>query len=385
MVELRCDHNSQRELSNHSQLEYPNAKKILLLSPYDAMSHQYWRKCLVSEISAHDFTVVSLPARHFSWRFRGNSLSLAHDEHLDERYDLVIATSITDLSALVGMKSQLASVPAILYFHENQFAFPERVAGLNKLDSIGRSHLVERQITSIYAAVSADRLVFNSEYNKFSFLSGADKLLQKMPDFVPSGLVASLENKSQVIPVPLDKNCFQKNTASDRFKVVWNHRWKWDKGLTELKAIVHSLVESQLDFEFHLIGQQFENTASEMTETVELLKGKGHLGRVGFVESRQDYLELLARSHCVLSTAHHEFQGLAIMEAMASGCVPVVPDRLVYPEFIDQKLRYDCVEEAVEILLILAESPDAPADLSIETYSWQSQRQNWLHLIASVG
>ncbi len=70
---------------------------------------------------------------------------------------------------------------------------------------------------------------------------------------------------------------------------------------------------------------------------------------------------------------------------MASGCVPVVPDRLVYPEFIDQKLRYDCVEEAVEILLILAESPDAPADLSIETYSWQSQRQNWLHLIASVG
>ena len=43
---------------------------------------------------------------------------------------------------------------------------------------------------------------------------------------------------------------------------------------------------------------------------------------------------MLAAADIVLSTALHEFQGLAVLEAIAAGCLPAVPDRLVYPELI---------------------------------------------------
>ena len=34
------------------------------------------------------------------------------------------------------------------------------------------------------------------------------------------------------------------------------------------------------------------------------------------------------------------FQGLAILEGMALGCLPLVPDRLAYPEYVAREFRY---------------------------------------------
>ena len=74
-------------------------RKILLLSPYDAMSHRFWRQgltqFLTAEIANVEILNVTLPARYFSWRHRGNSLSLAFDKRLNNQFDLVIATSMT--------------------------------------------------------------------------------------------------------------------------------------------------------------------------------------------------------------------------------------------------------------------------------------------------
>ena len=65
--------------------------KILLLSAYDAMSHRYWRQGVVENLDQHDWTVLSLPPRHFSWRVRGSSLSWAYGERevLKDNYDLL--------------------------------------------------------------------------------------------------------------------------------------------------------------------------------------------------------------------------------------------------------------------------------------------------------
>jgi len=51
--------------------------KILLLSAYDAASHRHWREMLVTGFPEHDWTVLTLPPRHFNWRMRGNALSWA--------------------------------------------------------------------------------------------------------------------------------------------------------------------------------------------------------------------------------------------------------------------------------------------------------------------
>jgi glycosyltransferase involved in cell wall biosynthesis len=63
--------------------------------------------------------------------------------------------------------------------------------------------------------------------------------------------------------------------------------------------------------------------------------------------SRSDYLELLSHARVIVSFALQENFGFALREAAALGCVPIVPDRLVYPECFADPYRYktfsDCV------------------------------------------
>ena len=74
--------------------------RILLISAYEANSHKAWAHTLMKGLSQHDWEYLSLPARHFAWRIRGNAMSFAFDPKfkpiLEKSYDLVIATSMTD-------------------------------------------------------------------------------------------------------------------------------------------------------------------------------------------------------------------------------------------------------------------------------------------------
>ena len=49
---------------------------------------------------------------------------------------------------------------------------------------------------------------------------------------------------------------------------------------------------------------------------------------------RAGYHDLLAASDVTVSTAEHETFGIAAVEAMAAGCVSLLPDRLSYPEIV---------------------------------------------------
>ena len=308
--------------------------RILLLSAYDAHSHRRWRQGLVAAFPEWQWTVLTLPPRYFSWRVRGNSLSWAFSERetLEQPYDVLIATSMTDLSALKGLVPALASVPSLVYCHENQFAYPDHHEGRR----------IEPKITSLYALLSADRVVFNSVYNRDSFLTGAQALLQKMPDAVPPGVVESIARKSCILPVPLEQRWFEGRASiaggEQRFTIVWNHRWEYDKAPERLFGALLKLHEAGVDFRVHVIGQQFRKQPPVFDDMYPRLQQ--HVGEWGMVDSDRDYRLLLQRSHVVLTTALHEFQGLAVLEAIASGCVPLAPDRLAYREYIPDECRY---------------------------------------------
>lgn len=313
---------------------------ILLLSAYDAHSHRRWRQGLVDAFPDWQWTVLTLPPRNFLWRIRGNSLSWAFSEWetLQQPYDLLLATSMTDLSTLKGLVPALARVPSIVYCHENQFAYPDRRGKLRN----------EPIFVGLYATLAAERVIFNSNYNRQTFLGGAQTLLKKMPDAVPPGVIEHIAGKSCVIPVPLEQRWFTDTSRPDAgpLTIVWNHRWEYDKAPERMFAALLKLQEDGVDFRVHVIGQQFREQPPVFAEMRPLLTS--HIGEWGMLESDTDYQGLLQVSHVVLSTTLHEFQGLAVLEAVASGCIPLVPDRLAYPEFIPNEYRYPSYPDDAE-------------------------------------
>ena len=308
--------------------------RVLVLSAYDAASHRQWHDCLRRGIGEWQWQVLALPPRHFNWRIRGNPLhwALAERGILEQEYDLLLATSMVDLATLRGLVPGLARLPAALYFHENQFAYPE---------SRGRHGQLEARMVSLYSALAAQCLLFNSSYNLESFMRGCELMLKSFPDAVPPGIVPSLREKARVLPVPLElTDRARTGPSSPVLQLLWNHRWEYDKGPQGLLEISRSLLHAGLDFELHVVGQQFREQPPAFAELRELLAGAGSLGRWGYLAQQYDYLELLRRCDVVLSTALHDFQGLALMHACDAGCSPLAPARLVYPEWLSEEFLY---------------------------------------------
>lgn len=311
--------------------------RVLLLSGYDAPSHRRWREQLAARFPHWQWTQLAMPPRHFKWRMRGSGFLWAHQERelLLQPYDLLIATSMVDLSCLRGLVPELCRLPTLVYFHENQFAYPQRKQ---------QRANVEPQLINLYTALCADQVAFNSDYNRTSFLAGATRLLKRLPDTVPDEVMSGLEARCQVLPVPIEAECFVANRAGTDgpLTLVWNHRWEYDKGPDRLLLGLQRFFEQCPDarLRVHMVGQQFRQQPPAFEALKTLLAERDALGHWGYEPSRERYRELLARSHLVLSTSLHDFQGLSVLEAAAAGCRPLMPDREAYPEWFPRQCRY---------------------------------------------
>ncbi len=327
--------------------EYQVKPRAVLLSAYDAQSHRLWRENLLRLFPGIDWHVLTLPPRHFSWRIRGNGLqwAFANREELSQAFDLLLATSMVDLSALRGFVPSLGRVPAIVYFHENQFEYPN--------SQFARDNL-EPKLVPLYAALCADRILFNSDYNRHSFLAGAKSLLRQLPDRLPASIAARLD-QAQTLAVPLYQSepvtgC---RSDSDCLELLWNHRWEHDKGIDLLLALVLEISRQELPIRLHIAGQRFTRSPAQFATIHKLLQDHANalgmaVGNFGFVAAESGYRALLEHCDVVLSTALHEFQGLALQQACLAHCTPLAPDALVYPEFLDSTFLYPRQEHDAE-------------------------------------
>lgn len=338
--------------------------RILLLSAYRADSHVYWANWLRRAFDDIDWQVLELPGRHFAWRIRGNPLSWLNEIPV-EPPDRILATSMVDLATLKGLHPQLTGVPSLLYFHENQFAYPLS-------DDQVRS--VEPAMVQIYAALSADRLLFNSAFNRASFLEGVAALLARMPDHVPPGIAERLERKSSVLPVGIDP--IAPAADRDRKLIVWNHRWEYDKQPELFAEAMIRLAERGIDFRLALLGARGRQPVPALERLRTALPQR--IVADGFL-ARDEYRSLLARAGIVVSTALHEFQGLAMLEAVSAGAIPLVPDVLCYPEQYPAGYRYpsgDLGQLVLELGRFLSDDGLAPP--SVEPWLSSTLRGFWL-------
>lgn len=358
-------------------------KKILLLSGYDAASHRYWRKLLADRLSQYQWTQLALADRNYAWRIRGSSFNFAfqHSAEISKQYDLVIATSMVDFSSLRGFVPSLANIPSIIYFHENQFAYPLSDSDNNFEQS---ANAVNAQLTSIYSALCADKIIFNSSYNLNTFIAGARQLLKRLPEKFPDHLLTKIEEKSLVIAVPIEAS-ISAATRADSLKqankiphIVWNHRWEYDKQPKVFFDALLNLKASGYLFRLHVLGQSFRNVpdcfAQAQIDFVDEIESFGY-------QAETVYQSILDKSDIVVSTALHDFQGLSIMQAISKGCLPIVPDRVAYPEYVPAANLYKTSENPVEeaihlfnkLVEVLGKSPNgSDVELNVSQYHEQN-------------
>ena len=356
-------------------------KRILLLSAYDTISHIRWRECLVEQLDQFEWTTLTLPPRYFNFRIRTSALSWFYREQqaLSQQYDLIIATSLSDISLLKALCPQHANTAFWLYCHENQFAYP-------KSSYQQDAHLSDAKTAFLMNCVTAERISFNSHYNRDTAIAGLRALLKAWPEKIPAECIDDIIRKSDVLPVPVSippgsaggngaaQASFQDNAqasfqdniqdnvqdkSQDKFQdnkyfdIVWNHRWEYDKGPEYLLELVETLIASlkqsartETKVRLHVVGKVFRtvpeafNQLREYVDSITDGSDAFELGKWGYIESNSDYCALLASAQVVLSTSRHDFQGLSILEAVANRCVPLLPDDLVYPEIFAKEYLY---------------------------------------------
>ena len=63
---------------------------------------------------------------------------------------------------------------------------------------------------------------------------------------------------------------------------------------------------------------------------------------------KEDYYKLLGKSKVIVSFALQENFGIGVNEAVELGCIPILPNRLVYPEYYRKEYLYDNFEDCVD-------------------------------------
>lgn len=243
--------------------------------------------------------------------------------------DLIFASDMLDLAAWKGLVGPpWANLPAVLYFHENQWTYPL---------SPGQTPDLHYGYTNFLSAVAAEAVWFNSQYHRQSFLSAASRILRRMPDHDHLDDLDQIAARSRCLypgiairqKPPVAARAL---TAKAPLNIGWVSRWEHDKRPEVFVEAIERLRRRPPDQDFRLIllGETFRQMPDCYHQLHEICHP--HILHSGFAASRQAYQSWLGEMDVVVSTAAHEFFGIAIAEAAAAGAAPILPEDLAYPE-----------------------------------------------------
>ena len=340
---------------------------VLFLEPFYGGAHKYFVDHLRRYVPGKT-RLISTPDRKWQWRMRASGLYFADKVcRLRRQPEVIFASSFLNVAEFRGaLPAKLRSIPVVLYFHENQFAYPNQNADIFDF---------QFAIFQMSSAVSADRVIFNSCYNRDSFLAGAAKIPARFRMYFPTGLSAQVARKSCVMPVPIPADCLKpaNKQRSGPLQILWNHRWEHDKNPEEFFDVMRWLDRKGYDFIMNVCGEQYLEMPAIFKEVRIALKHR--IGHWGFAPSRRDYLKILRASDVVVSTSRQEFFGVAMMEAVAAGCRPIVPDRLSYKELYPDECRY---KTKVQWRTLLSRMMHDPTGVRSEDSRHIAEKYNWV-------
>ena len=275
----------------------------------------------------------------------GGALTLARGFPEQPDFDLIVATDMLDLATFLALtRRRTASIPTLLYAHENQLTYP-----LPEDPAVGpmRRQAGERDrhygFINVASMLAADRVLFNSAYHRDVFLEALPGFLRHFPDHREPESVELIAARAGVLPVGIEVESL---TAAEPEGapplILWNQRWEYDKNPDDFFAALQRRATAGDRFRVALCGESFARRPRAFERGVEALGDR--VEHAGWLP-RDEYTALLGRADVVLSTAHHEFFGISVIEAICAGAWPVLPRRLAYPEVLPTAFHDHCLYE----------------------------------------
>ncbi|XP_068264079.1 tRNA-queuosine alpha-mannosyltransferase isoform X6 [Nyctibius grandis] len=381
---------------------------VLLIEAFYGGSHKQLMDLLQEELQ-DDCVLCTLPAKKWHWKARTAALYFMQTVPMSTNYRILFASSVLNLAELAALRPDLGKLKKVLYFHENQLAYP--VQKCQERD-------FQYGYNQILSCLVADVVVFNSAFNMESFLTSIGKFMKLIPDHRPKDLEKIIRPKCQVLYFPVrfpdvsrfmpehklarlekvigvmrDGDAYQleglpgqeksralgglmKNSNAHResglceaqpglcttqheglpsalttparlnkseasestnpcqeedkqhltfnlcnilsgrdyqqrpLHVAWPHRWEHDKDPETFFKVLLKLKEKDLPFHVSVLGEAFTEIPDIFSEAKKAL-GSSVL-HWGYLPSKDDYFQALCMADVVISTAKHEFFGVAI-------------------------------------------------------------------------
>nr|XP_043875664.1 glycosyltransferase-like domain-containing protein 1 isoform X3 [Solea senegalensis] len=393
------------------QSESSPSPSVLLVEPFYGGSHKQLIDLLQENIDG--CVVFSLPAKKWHWRARTSALYFSQNIPTCPTYRVLFSSSVLNLCELVALRPDLGRLKKVLYFHENQLVYPIRKE---------QDRDFQYGYNQVLSCLVSDVVVFNSRFNMESFLSSISLHMKKIPDHRPKHLDQLIRPKCVVLNFPVQfpevsrllpkhKLALQqrqtcrwmsdscegesgpgpglKQDCGEQMKplhIVWPHRWEHDKNPQLFFSALLKLKEKQLNFHVSVIGETFTDVPEVFVEARRELAD--HVLTWGFQASKDDYLRVLCEADVVVSTAKHEFFGVAMLEAVYCGCLPVCPNTLVYPEIFPAQYLYSTPEQLCKRLQEFCTRPDIVRShvvmVDTDSFSWTRLKNHFQTLLTDA-
>lgn len=318
-------------------------RSVLVAEPWLAGSHRAWAEGLQAN-STHEVSIVGLPGVLWRWRLLAGAVPLARlvSDHLERAGppDVVMVSGLVDVASLLGLlrRSLPGGVPVVTYMHETQLLYPTDDGTVDQSATLANWR----------SWCASDVVVFNSEFHRSAVLDAMPAWFDRLPDGDQSACWDDVAARFVVLPVGIADRTAEPTppeapvgarggVGSDQRApiILWPHRWERDKRPDVFARALDRLSDAGLDFSVVLAGD--EPVASAEKRAV--LDRHGHRVIAVGPFDRSEYDHWLRASDIVVSCAEHEFFGVAVLEAMSAGCVPLLPDALAYPETVPDRFH----------------------------------------------
>jgi len=355
--------------------------KICLVEPFHGGSHAAWAE-EYARYSRHEISLLTLSGRHWKWRMHGGAVTLARN-FMEAGFatDLLLVSDMLDLTSFLALtREKSAKLPVALYCHENQLTYPWSPDDTDPQQQRD-AHYAFINYTS---ALAADAVLFNSRYHLETMNGQLVEFLKGFPDHNELANVDLIKAKSRVLPLGLDLQ------ALDRYRpggperapgpplILWNHRWEYDKNPGEFFATLCSLHDEGHSFQVAVLGESYRKYPAVFDDARQRLGDK--IVQFGYAATFADYARWLWQADILPVTSNHDFFGASVIQAIYCNCIPLLPDRLAYPEHLPAnrhaRYLYNGHDALAKRLRELLEGPlptDETLRKHVARYDWQEQ------------